>query len=442
MPSRVTDAVAKPEAVAEDVAPASIAYKRYMLGLLLTTLAFNYVDRLAFGLVAQDIKIELGLSDTALGLLSGLAFAIFYSVMGIPIARWADRGSRVTIITVTTALWSAAVALCGLVTSFAQLVAIRVGVAVGEAGCIPPAHSLIADYFTRSERPRAVGVYMLGKPLSMVIGYFVAGWVNQLYGWRTTFIVLGIPGVILALLARFTLREPRRETSKSIVSGMKQGGQANLLATIVVLWRNRTFRCLLLCFAVSTFFNYGIGQWQPVFFIRSYGMTTGTLGTVFALIWGLGGLAGTYLGGVLASKFAPDDERLQLKAAALAFSLFAIVSVGIYAAPSTYPAFGCMAVAAVGGYLINGPLFATIQTLVPQEMRALSIAFIYLVANLVGMGLGPLAAGVLSDALRTWAGAESLRYALLLLCPGYLLCTAFLWRASRTVAADLAAARS
>lgn len=437
----MTDMAARPTVGVEDVAPASMAYKRYMLGLLLATLAFNYVDRLAFGLVAQDIKLELGLSDTALGLLSGLAFAIFYSLMGLPIARWADRGNRVTIITVTTALWSIAVALCGLVTSFSQLVAIRVGVAVGEAGCIPPAHSLIADYFTRSERPRAVAIYMLGKPLSMVIGYFVAGWVNQLYGWRTTFIVLGIPGVILALLARFTLREPRREAPKWAAPAVKQDGQSDLLATIVILWRNRTFRSLLLCFAVSTFFNYGIGQWQPVFFIRSYGMETGTLGTLFALIWGLGGLAGTFFGGVLASKFAPNDERRQLRAAALAFGLFAFVSIGIYAAPSTSWAFSCMAIAAIGGYLINGPLFATIQTLVPQDMRALSIAFIYLVANLIGMGLGPLAAGMLSDGLRAWAGEDSLRYALLVLCPGYLLCTAFLWRASQTVAADLAVAR-
>jgi predicted MFS family arabinose efflux permease len=177
------------------------AYKNYLLAVLLVILAFNYVDRLALGLLLQDIKVDLDLSDTQLGLLSGIAFALFYSVMGIPIARWADRGNRVTIITITTGLWSAAVALCGVAGSFLHLLLIRIGVAVGEAGCIPPAHSLIADYFTRAERPRAVARYMLGTPLSFVIGYFLAGWLNELYGWRATFLLLGLPGLGLAALA-------------------------------------------------------------------------------------------------------------------------------------------------------------------------------------------------------------------------------------------------
>ena len=144
-------------------------YRYYLLGVALLILAFNYVDRLALGLLLQNIKEELHLSDTQLGLLTGIAFAAFYSIMGIPIARWADRGNRVTIITVTTALWSVAVAACGLAGSFLQLLLIRVGVGVGEAGCVPPANSLIADYFARAERPRAVAIYMLGSPLSVVI---------------------------------------------------------------------------------------------------------------------------------------------------------------------------------------------------------------------------------------------------------------------------------
>src|SRR5688500_2799534 len=186
-------------------------YKQYLLAVLLVVLASNYVDRLALGLLLQDIKVDLSLSDTQLGLLSGIAFALFYSVMGIPIARWADRGNRVTIITLTTALWSAAVALCGVAGSFLQLMMMRIGVAVGEAGCMPPAHSLIPDYFTRAERPRAVAIYMLGWPLSVVVGYFLAGWLNELYGWRITFMMLGVPGLGLAASAWFILKEPRRE---------------------------------------------------------------------------------------------------------------------------------------------------------------------------------------------------------------------------------------
>ena len=186
-------------------------YRNYLLAVLTVIALFNYVDRTALGLVLQNIKTDLQLSDTQLGFLSGIAFALFYSVMGVPIARWADRGNRVTIITLTTALWSVAVALCGVATSFTQLLLTRVAVAVGEAGCIPPAFSLIADYFNRGERPRASAIYGLAGVFSAVIGYFVAGWLNEFYGWRVTFVCMGAPGVALALLAWFTLREPRRQ---------------------------------------------------------------------------------------------------------------------------------------------------------------------------------------------------------------------------------------
>lgn len=172
-----------------------------MLGLLTVILAFNYVDRFALGVLLQDIKVDLVLSDTQLGLLTGIAFAVFYSVMGIPIARWADRGNRVTIISLTTGLWSVAVAICAAAANFTQLLFMRMGVAIGEAGCYPPALSLISDYFDRSERPRAVAYYMLGPPLALVMGYFSAGWLNEYYGWRTTFLLLGVPGVVLAVLA-------------------------------------------------------------------------------------------------------------------------------------------------------------------------------------------------------------------------------------------------
>jgi MFS family permease len=414
-------------------------YRNYLLALLLVILAFNYVDRLALGLVLQQIKVELHLTDTQLGLLSGIAFAVFYSVMGVPIARWADRGNRVTIISVTTALWSAAVALCGTAASFVQLMLIRIGVAVGEAGCIPPAHSLIADFFTRAERPRAAARYMLGVPLSLVIGYFLAGWLNEFYGWRITFMVLGLPGLVLAALARFTLREPRKDLARVTVQSVAAPSPAtpSLKDVILTLYANRTFRHLLLCFAVLKLFGVGIQQWQPTFFVRSYGLKTGELGTWFALIYGVGGLIGTYCGGELATRRAANNERLQLKAMGVACGFFGVVSVFIYISPNQYVAFAVMTLAAIGGVAVNGPLFATIQTLVPDRMRAMAIALIYLFANLIGAGLGPLAAGALSDGLRPLVGEESLRYSLLALSPGYVWAGWHLWRGSSTVAQDL-----
>lgn len=424
-------------------------YREYLLTVLLIIFASNNVDRLALGLLLQDIKSDLQLSDTQLGLLSGLAFALFYSVMGIPIARWADRGNRVTIITLTTAVWSVAVALCGVVGNIWQLLLIRVGVAVGEAGCIPPAHSLIADYFTRAERPRAVARYMLGGPLSALVGFFLAGWLNEFYGWRITFILLGIPGLALAAVAWSTLREPRNGEKEKKTSGefasdpslrpdcATLATQPSLREVCATLWGNVTFRHLLLCFAASYFFAYGILQWKPVFFIRSFGMQTGELGTWFAVISGAGGLVGIYWGGELASRYAAHNERLQLQALAFIYCLFGFLSVCIYLAPNQYLAFGLMGIATMGTATVTGPLFATVQMLVPQRMRAVAIAIFYLFANLFGMGLGPLAAGALSDALRPVFGEESLRYALVLFSPGYLWCAWHLWRASKTVTRDM-----
>jgi predicted MFS family arabinose efflux permease len=318
------------------------AYKNYLLTVLLLVFAFNYVDRVALGLLQQDIKVDLGLSDTQLGFLTGIAFASFYSFMGIPIARWADRGNRVTIIAITTALWSAAVALCGIASNFLQLLLIRVGVAVGEAGCIPPAHSLIADCFTRAERPRAVAIYMLGGPLSVVIGYFLAGWLNEFAGWRMTFWVLGLTGFPLAALAWFILREPRyqRPTIEAVSVTHRAHRQVETTAAFeahpslkevcVTLWTSATFRHLLLCCSLSSFFGYGIGQWQPTFFIRSYGLGTGRLGTWFAVLYGLGGLLGTYWGGELASRYAVHNERVQLKAMAVVYCSSAVLAALIY----------------------------------------------------------------------------------------------------------------
>jgi MFS transporter, Spinster family, sphingosine-1-phosphate transporter len=413
-------------------------YKKYLLTILLVVLAFNFVDRLALGLVMQDIKSDLNLSDTQLGLLTGFAFAVFYSVMGIPIARWADRGNRITIIALTTALWSVMVALCGAATGFAHLLLIRIGIAVGEAGAVPPAHSLIADHFDRAERPRAMGIYMLGIPLSAFIGYFGAGWLNELFGWRMMFVILGLPGLALAALTWFTLREPR--CTRPVPVEMTQ--QPSMKEGFVTLWAIPTFRHMLLVFSVLFFFNSGITQWLPTFFIRSHGFETGQLGTWFTLAFGVSGCIGIYGGGALASRYLPNNERLQLRIVAILFLAMLIVRPISFLVPNALWAFALMVPAAFVVYIADGPLFAVVQSLVPDRMRAMSIALIYLCANLIGLGLGPLVVGALSDAYRPWAGEDSLRYALVTLCPGYLWVIWQLWRASHTVTHDLEVARA
>jgi MFS family permease len=422
-------------------------YKYYVLLILTAFVVSNYLDRQALGVSLQNIKADFHVSDTQLGLLSGLAFALFYSVMAIPIARWADRGNRVTIICLSATLWSAAVIVSGMATSFRQLLLIRVAVAVGEAGCIPPAFSLLADYFTRAERPRATAIYGMGGGISALIGFSLAGWLNQFYGWRTTFTVVGLPGLILAAVAWFTLKEPRQmrplpRDASATQPGVTGSGEvhASLAEVGSTLWANTTFRHLLLCVSAMFFFIYGSLQWQPTFMMRSYGLSSGEVGTWIALVFGSGSLAGSYLGGELAARYALGNERLQLNASSIAMVICGCLSMLAYLSRNEYLFIALMGLNNIVLTMVGVPIFATIQTLVPGRMRAVAFALVYLFANLIGMGLGPLTTGALSDALHPWAGLESLRYALISLAPGFLWVAWHLRRASITVAQDLTSA--
>ena len=426
-------------------------YRAHLLRVLLVILTFNFADRGVLGIVLQNIAADLHLSDTQLGLLTGIAFAFFYSVMGIPIARWADRGNRVAIISITCALWGVMVALCGLAGNFLQLLAIRVGVAVGEAGCIPPSHSLIADNFARDERPRAFSRFMLGGPLSVVVGYFLAGWLNEFYGWRMTFILVGLPGLGLAALAWLSLREPRREELlKSVLAPSLSSPaaetpsplQPSVREVFQTLRTNSTFVHLTIAFSMMYFFSFGVWQWVPTFFVRNHGLQTGEIGTWFAAIWGGGGIFGTYLGGELASRYAANNERLQLNVMAIVVASFGLISPIIFIVANYHVAFAVMGLASVAWSTTYGPWFATIQSVVSDRMRAMAIAIVFLFANLIGMGIGPLATGVLSDAFKPWAGEDSLRYALLALCPGYMWAAFHLWRAARTVTRHVASVQA
>ena len=408
-------------------------YKSYLLTVLLLLLAFNLTDRFALGVVLQEIKVDLALTDTELGFMSGIAFAAFYALMGLPIARWADRGNRVTIISLTAALWSLAVAACGLARNFVQLLLIRVGVAVGESGGVVPSFSLLSDYFGRPERPRALAIYQLGAPLSLILGYLLAGWLDARYGWRIMFVLLGLPGLVLAVLVRLTLREPRSESA----SVPLEVSQPTVKEVCAALWTNVTFRHLLICISVTFFFMYGILQWQPTYFIRSYGFTSERVSVLFAAVYGFGSLVGTYVGGAWASRYAGRNERLQLKAVGAAMAGSAVVAVSSYMSTKPDVTLILMVGLMLAQTAINGPLYATVQTLVPERMRAMATATVLLFANLIGMGLGPLATGALSDAFQPFAGQESLRYALIVLAPGLLWPAWHALRASRTVTQDL-----
>jgi len=279
----------------------------------------------------------------------------------------------------------------------------------------------------------------------VLIGYFLAGWLNQTYGWRDTFRLVGAPGILLAVLVPWLVREPRRrrtsENARDSPSLRERAALPGMWEIATTLWGIRSFRHLLLGVAVTYFFGYGIQLWQPSFFIRSFGMKTAELGLWLTLIGGVGGFAGTYLGGEWASRWAANNEALQLRVMGCLYCAFAVTSVVGYLATDARVAITFIALASIGINIGNGPLFSVIQTLVPDRMRAVSVAVVYLFANLIGMGLGPLATGVLSDKLQPLLGAQSLRFSLVIISPGYLWCAWHLWRASRHVQHDLSRAQ-
>lgn len=409
-----------------------IAYKDYLLAMLVLVAAFSYFDRFVFALALEPIKQDLGLSDSQLGLMTGFAFAAFYALAGIPIARWADRGNRVTISSLSVGLLSLAVFLCSLVSSFSQLLIARAGVAVGEAGSVPSAQSLIAEYFDRAERPRAMAIYFANYSISMIIGYLIGGWLLELFGWRTTFMIIAVPGLVIAIWVKLTLREPRL----NFVNQEPTGGQP-MMATLTILWQQKTFRQILAAFCVVYFFSMGTSQWLAAFFMRSHGMEAGELGAWLALTWGVFGILGNFLGGYYARRYAAQQERKQLRTIAFVAIANAFASAMVYLSTNQYCALGFIALTAVLTTFGNGPVFAAIQSLVSDKMRSVTVAIIFLFANLIGFGLGPFALGIVSDLLFPTLGNESLRYALVIFCPGMFWVSFHYLAAAETIEQDI-----
>ena len=412
---------------------AKLQYKYYVLSLLTVIGVFNYLDRGVLAMAMEPMKAEFGVSDGELGLMSGFAFALFYAVAGVPIARWADRGNRNHVITLTTSIWSAMLVMCSLVTSFSQLLVARVGVAVGEAGCVPPAQSLISEYFGRAERPQAMAIYWLCAPIATIVSYAGGGWLIDELGWRNTFLVIGLPGVFLAVLVKFTLREPRCIKGMQLVEK-----QPSFKEVIKILWRGRAFRNILVVFCASMFFEMGIAIWIPAFLIRSHGMNISEIGYWMGLGFGVSGLIFTYLGGHLAAGYASNREAFQMKWIAFANILSTFILIICFLSDSKITVL-IMATIVMGVLtpLTIAPIFSIIQSLVEERVRAVALALILMVSHLIGMGLGPVVIGFISDFIFPYFESESLRYALLIFSPGFLWSAFHAWQASITIEDDI-----
>ncbi|MGH8845708.1 MAG: spinster family MFS transporter, partial [Polaromonas sp.] len=396
----------------------------YALLILLFVYTMSYIDRQIMGILVQPIKQEFGVSDTALGVLTGLAFALFYGVLAIPFGRYADHANRRNFVAYCCAAWSVMTALCGMATGFWTLALARMGVAVGEAGGGAPSISMIADHYPPQQRGRAMSIYMLGPQLGIVLGFGLGGWIAQHYGWRAAFLAMSVPGVLVALLLRFTTVEPRRGIWEAAAGAAAAPPTESLGLVLRDLWASRAFVRITLAVLLMVFAGTGIGIWTPAFLVRSHGMTLQGAGAVMGILGGLAAVTGTLACGWLSDLLARRDRRWRVGVPLLGCVLSVPLGLAFYLMPATHPWLigGFAMPRTMGFYVLFGfvtvwwtaPVYAVLAELVVPHRRATAMAVFGLVITIVGAGFGPLVVGLLSDLLVPHFGNEALRWALVI----------------------------
>ena len=422
---------------------ASESYRYYVVWLLFVVYVFNFVDRQILSIVMEPIKNEFGLHDWQLGLLSGLAFALFYSTLGIPIARLADNRSRVNIIALSLVVWSSFTAVTGFARNFWHLFFARVGVGIGEAGCSPPAYSLISDYFEPKRRATALSIYSMGVYGGSCVGLLVGGIVAQHYGWRAAFFVVGLPGIVLALILKLTMREPPRGFSEGGAHTVKD--PPPMMLVVKTLWSKSSFRHLSFAAGLHAFVSYGVSTFYTPFLIRSHGMTVAEAGVWLAFIVAIGGLLGTYFGGTYADKLTQRhaDSRYMLKVPAISNLISLPFAASAFMLSNTPAVLVCLFLYICFGTMYLAPSISATYRLVTPRERALATALLFLVLNFIGIGIGPILTGFISHTIgnnlvdagmpAAQASADGLRYALSIIVFTFAWSTFHYYRAMRTL---------
>lgn len=382
-------------------------YRHYCLGLIFVVLVLNYVDRGILGVVIESIKVEFDLTDLQLGLLSGPAFAVFYAILGVPLARWADMGNRRIVVSLCLSIWSLMTALGGLAQNFTTLFLTRIGVGVGEAGAVPPTHSLVSSYYPPEHHGKAASVLAFSTFVGTFLGFAVGGYILAVTDWRTTLMAVGLPGVAVAVLAFFTLREPREKTR---VPRPSEIFDAESRAIIKGLLKKKTYLQLLISFAIVSFFSFGVASFAVPFQIRSFGVDVDVIGRVFGFTAASSAVVGTLMAAMLVDRLAKKDLSWKLKLPAIS-CLIAVPFMVASLLAETYML--CMALYFVANSLISvaiPSLFAAVYGIILSSQRSMAIAVLGLMANLLGLGVGPVLIGAVSDMLTPAFGQEALRY--------------------------------
>lgn len=403
---------------------------RVLLALLLLAYIFNFLDRQILGILLEPIKADLQLSDSELGILTGPAFALVYSLFGIPLAIIADRTSRSAVIAGALAVWSGFTALCGVAANFWQLFFCRLGVGLGEAGGVAPSYALIADYFPPERRARALATFSLGVPIGLGTGAILGSWIASAFDWRTAFIVMGVAGLALAPVFRFVVRDrPRPE-------GAAPPSVQTLTATFAVLARKPSFWLMAFGASLSSLSGYGLATWVASILIRSFGMSLAGAGQFLGSLLLIGGTAGVLIGGWLADRIGSRDRRWYAWLPAIAW----LITAPLYAAGLMSDGLRLVWVLLLVPNALNilwlGPVTTAVQHLVEPQMRATASGAFLLINNLIGLGAGPLLIGAISDSLRESYGADSLRIAALAVLAFYLVAAALLYLAGRKLRDD------
>lgn len=383
---------------------------RYVLSVLFIVYTFNFIDRQILAILLPSIKAEFGINDTVLGFLAGPAFAVFYATLGVPIALIGDRWNRRNLVAIALALWSGMTALSGMAMNVTQLALARVGVGIGEAGCSPPAHSMISDYYPPEKRSAAMGIYTSGISVGIMIAFLVGGWVAQNIGWRQAFFIVGIPGLILSLVVRFTIREPARGQSEN---RRDTGERPGVLQVARILFARKSFIHMAIGSGLASFGGYAVISFFPSFLHRSHGMNAAEIGVWLGIILGVAGSLGFAGGGYFADHLGRTSRRRSLNGVAIATLISWLFMVPVYLAGNPYVALAVFTVPATLSNFYLATTIAQTQGLVGLRMRAVASAFLFFILNIIGLGLGPQIAGTLSHLMTESFGVESMRYSLL-----------------------------
>jgi MFS family permease len=417
----------------------STAYRNYVLVILVLVNTVNFIDRTAISILAPSIQAEFQVSNTVTGLVMGIAFTFFYATLGFPIARLIDTRNRRNLLAIVLLIWSGMTALCGAAANIVQLFLFRVGVGIGEAGAGPASHSLIADYFRKADRPTAIGFFSLGVPLGNFLGIVIGGLLVGELGWRWTFFWLGTPGVLLALIVWFTMREPARGgmDTAADAAALRAGDDIPLMESIRSLWSRPTFRIMAFSAAPSALCGYGMNLWMPSFLIRIHEVTQAQIALPLGIALGIGGGLGAIAGGALTARAARRDPRAFLTLPALTMVIFAFALLIAVWTDSLGISYAALTVAAFTQFYLMGPFFAVVQRLAPLRGRAVATAFFFFILAMIGLGIGPWYVGAMNDYFSAAYGeAEGLRYALMTLPVISLVAAAIAWFGRNAIVRD------